>query len=94
MQVSTPSWPAAGSKTRWRKTDGNTLGCVRDDNVEVSQHFFALKITKDDLIVILKALANASVVTDPNNPQLVNVNGPADVKSLVSALDPDRASFE
>lgn len=43
MQVSTPSWPAAGSKTRPRKNDGNTLGCVKDDDVMVSQHFFALK---------------------------------------------------
>src|SRR5882724_10331 len=72
MQVTTPSWPAAGSKTHRRKTDGNTLGCIKDDNVEVSQHFFAVKLTRDDLIKVLKALKNASVVTDPTNPQIVN----------------------
>src|SRR5207253_6991089 len=44
LQVTTPSWPAAGSNKFPRKTDGNTLGCVKDDNVEVSQHFFALKL--------------------------------------------------
>jgi hypothetical protein len=43
MQVTTPSWPAAGSKSSPRKTDGNTLGCVKDNNVLVSQHFFALR---------------------------------------------------
>jgi hypothetical protein len=46
LQVSTPSWPAAGSKTHPRNSDGNTLGCVKDDDVKVSQHFFALKLTK------------------------------------------------
>jgi len=86
LQVSTPSWPASGSKGHPRKTDGNTLGCIADDDVEVSQHFFALKITKDDLVTILKALANASVVTDPGNPQLVKNGGPDDVKQLVDAL--------
>ena len=45
MQVSTPSWPAAGSAIP-RTSDGNTLGCVKDDDIEVSQHFFALKLTK------------------------------------------------
>src|SRR5271167_5276619 len=72
MQVSTPSWPAAGSATFPRKTDGNTLGCVKDNDVQVSQHFFALRLTKDDLVKVLMALNNASIVTDPKNPQLVN----------------------
>jgi hypothetical protein len=40
LQVTTPSWPAAGSANFPRKTDGNTLGCIKDDDVEVSQHFF------------------------------------------------------
>ncbi|MGA7313997.1 MAG: deoxyribonuclease II family protein [Silvibacterium sp.] len=39
MQVSTPSWPGAGSALSARR-DGNTLGCVDDNNVKVSQHFF------------------------------------------------------
>src|SRR5713101_2096898 len=47
LQVTTPSWPGAGSKSFPRRTDGNTLGCVKDDNVRVSQHFFSLKLTKD-----------------------------------------------
>jgi hypothetical protein len=42
LQVSTPSWPVSGSSSHPRKTDGNTLGCILDDNVLVSQHFFAL----------------------------------------------------
>lgn len=86
LQVSTPSWPAAGSKNFPRKTDGNTLGCVNDDNVEVSQHFFALKLTKGDLVKILTALQNASVVTDPSNAQIVNNGGPADIQKLVQNL--------
>ena len=36
LQVTTPSWPASGSSNFPRKTDGNTLGCVKDDDVEVS----------------------------------------------------------
>ena len=86
MQVSTPSWPAAGNKSSPRMKDGNTLGCVRDNDVEVSQHFFALKITKDDLLKVLAALGNSSVVTDPSNTQIVSNGGPADVQALVMAL--------
>ena len=86
LQVSTPSWPAAGSKKTPRKSDGNTLGCVKDDDVEVSQHFFSLKLTKDDLVKVLKGLANASVVTDPANKQIVRNGGPADVQKLVKTL--------
>ena len=86
MQVTTPSWPAAGSKQFPRKSDGNTLGCVKDDDVKVSQHFFSLKLTESDVIEVLKALKNASVVTDPTNHQIVNNGGPADVQSLVTSL--------
>lgn len=92
MQVSTPSWPAAGSAEFPRKTDGNTLGCVKDNDVQVSQHFFALKLSKDDLVQVLMALGNASVVTDPNNPQIVNNGGPPDVQKLVQALGVKSAS--
>src|SRR5262245_39524850 len=35
MQVTTPSWPASGSKKHPRTNDGNTLGCIDDDNVLV-----------------------------------------------------------
>jgi hypothetical protein len=86
MQVSTPSWPAAGNKSSPRKTDGNTLGCVKDNDVQVSQHFFALRLTKDDLVLVLQGLANASIVTDPTNAELVNNGGPTDVQALVSGL--------
>ncbi len=86
MQVSTPSWPAAGSKNYPRKTDGNTLGCIKDDDLEVSQHFFALRLTATDLIKILTALHNASVVTDPTNKQIVLNGGPPEIQSLVQTL--------
>jgi hypothetical protein len=92
MQVSTPDWPLSGSPKYPRKTEGNSLGCVRDDDVMVSQHFFALRLTKDDLVTVLKTLANASVVTDPKNPQIANNGGPADVQALVSALGSKSAS--
>jgi Deoxyribonuclease II len=86
LQVSTPSWPASGNSKSPRKTDGNTLGCVEDNDVEVSQHFFALKLTKSDLVKVLGALQNASVVTDPKNPQIVRNGGPPDVQKLVKTL--------
>jgi hypothetical protein len=87
LQVTTPSWPAAASKHVPRKTDGNTLGCIANDNdVKVSQHFFALKLTKDDVVKVLKALKNASVVTDPHNHQIANIGGPPDIQLLIAAL--------
>jgi len=92
MQVSTPSWPLAGSAKFPRKTDGNTLGCVKDNDVDVSQHFFALRLTKPDLVVVLQALSNASVVTDPKNPQIANNGGPPDVQALVNSLGPKSKS--
>jgi hypothetical protein len=92
LQVSTPSWPAAGSRKSPRKTDGNTLGCVKDDDVEVSQHFFALRLTKNDLVSVLKALANASIVTDPTTAQIVRNGGPSDVQALVKTLGQESKS--
>ncbi|MFI5296367.1 MAG: deoxyribonuclease II family protein [Thermodesulfovibrionales bacterium] len=86
MQVSTPSWPASGSSSSPRNSDGNTLGCIDDNNVKVSQHFFALKLNKDDLTKVLQALQNASVVTDPTNRQVVRNGGPSDVQGLVKKL--------
>jgi hypothetical protein len=76
MQVSTPSWPAAGSKAYPRKNDGNTLGCIADNDVLVSQHFFAVKLDRAGVAMMLQALANASIATDPNNPQVVRNGGP------------------
>ncbi len=86
MQVSTPSWPASGSKAFPRRSDGNTLGCVLDNDVKVSQHFFALRLSKDDLIMVLKSLQNASVVTDPFDHQIVRNGGPVEVQELVKQL--------
>lgn len=92
MQVSTPSWPASGNKKYPRQTDGNTLGCIKDDDIEVSQHFFALKLTPDDLIKVLKSLKNSSIVTDPNNKQIVLNGGPMAVQTLVKTLGKESRS--
>lgn len=86
LQVTTPSWPAAGSTANPRADDGNTLGCVSDNDVKVSQDFFSLRLSEPDLENVLDALANASVVTDIANPQLVNNGGPAAIQQRVSAL--------
>jgi hypothetical protein len=86
LQVSTPSWPGSGSDLFPRRVDGNTLGCIQDNDVMVSQHFFALKLNKDDVVTVLKALQNASVVTDPTKQELVNNGGPADIQALVKLL--------
>lgn len=86
LQVTTPSWPGSGNQEHPRKADGNTLGCVSDDNVKYSQHFFALRLNKDDLVKVLRALQNASVATDPTLVQIVDNGGPEDVQSLVGGL--------
>ena len=87
IQVTTPSWPAAGSASRPRAA-GNTLGCVgNDDNASNAQDFFSLKLTPDDVKAVLHALAVASVSTDVSNPQIVNpAAGPPDDSALVGAL--------
>lgn len=86
LQVSTPSWPGSGSHDHPRSDDGNSLGCIEDDDVKVSQHFFAVKLDKADVEAVLRGLANASVVTDTGDAQLVHNGGPSDIQSLVSAL--------
>jgi hypothetical protein len=86
MQVSTPSWPGSGTNQIKRKT-GNTLGCISsNNNLLASQHFFALKLTKDDLVKVLNALTLAKVVTDPTKLQIVRNGGPPDVQALVRQL--------
>lgn len=85
-QVTTPDWPGSGSKAHPRQSRGNTLSCTEDNDVLVSQHFFAPTLSESDLVKVLKALANASVVTDPTNPQIVRNGWPADVQTLVSHL--------
>lgn len=94
LQVSTPSWPASGSKTYPRKA-GNTLGCISDDDdIEVAQHFFALKITKADLTAVLQAIGNASVCTKITEPQIVNNGGPKDIQALVKKLGKESDSTQ
>jgi hypothetical protein len=86
LQVTTPSWPGSGSAAHPRAA-GNTLGCVsNDNNIKFSQHFFALRLTRDDLAKVLKAMGNASVATDPGQAQIVVNGGPSDIQSLVAAL--------
>ena len=70
VQVSTPAWPGAGSARAPRQGDGNTLGCAAGNNVMFSQHFFALRLTPQDVAQVLTGLANASVATDVTIPQL------------------------
>jgi hypothetical protein len=87
MQVSTPSWPGSGSRDNPRKRDGNTLGCVATtNNLKFSQHFFALRLAKDDVVTVLTALQNASIGTDPADPELVSNGGPEDIQRLVEEL--------
>lgn len=102
LQVTTPSWPGAGSAAHPRH-DGNTLGCVSDDNdVGNAQDFFALRLNHDDVKVILHALAVASVSTDIANPQIVAAGGGGtgandDLAPLVSALgrvSPDKTYLD
>ena len=86
MQVTTPSWPSAGNRDHPRQTDGNSLGCISDNDVQVSQHFFSLRLSKSDVVAVLQALGNANVVTDINNPQLVSSGGPVEIQAEVQKL--------
>jgi hypothetical protein len=86
LQVSTPSWPASGSRKHPRQNDGNTLGYIDDDDIEVSQHFFSLKLSPADLQVILAGLVNAHVGTDKSKAELVNNGGPDAIQGLVEQL--------
>lgn len=87
LQVTTPDWPGAGSAAVPRARDGNTLGCEHaTNNVLVGQHFFALKLSPQDTGLVLDALANASVVTDPANPQIAQLGGPSDLVAKARLL--------
>lgn len=94
LQVSTPSWPGSGSRAHPRQGDGNTLGYVNDDDIMVSQHFFALRLDAGDLVAVLEALVTARVATDPSIASLVRSGGPADVKALVARLGTHPAGAE
>jgi hypothetical protein len=95
MQVSTPAWPISGSANAARQS-GNTLGCIKSpDNLLFSQHFFALLLSKDDVVIVLKGLVNAGVPTDNSDgSMMVSNGGPADIQRLVSSLgtEPDKAT--
>lgn len=92
LQVTTPDWPGAGSAAHPRegmpgeKGDGNTLGCVGDNNVKFSQHFFALRLSKEDVAKVLRALANASVATSNAGHLIDDQNGPDELKELADSL--------
>lgn len=88
IQVSTPGWPGSGSSRFPRTTNGNTLGCVQgDDDIEYSQHFFALKLSPADVTTVLGGLVNASAPLAKKTPQRFNVgSGPANLSSLASSL--------
>ncbi|WP_093167702.1 hypothetical protein [Variovorax sp. YR216] len=80
LLVTTPSWPGSGSANFPRGPGGNTLGCItQTNNVLVSQHFFALRLTRQDVSQVLDALANASVVTNLQDPRLVHSGGPSEI---------------
>jgi hypothetical protein len=86
IQVSTPSWPGSASKLHPRQNDGNTLGCINDDDIEVSQHFFSVKLNCQDVISVIEVLQNSSIVTDINQPSIVNNGGPQAIQELVKQL--------
>ncbi|GHA13595.1 hypothetical protein GCM10008090_24160 [Arenicella chitinivorans] len=87
LQVTTPAWPGAGNQQHPRQAGGNTLGCVSlDDDIAVAQHFFALRLSPEDLAHVIAGLANASVVTDVGQPQLVRNGGPDSIQLLVQTL--------
>ncbi len=96
MQVSTPSWPVSGSANAPRDR-GNTLGCLKSpDNVLLSQHFFALLLSKEDVVNLLKGLVNAGVATAniEDSMMMISNGGPSDIQSLVSSLGqrPDKTT--
>jgi len=97
MQVSTPNWPGAGSKRAPRQNNGNTLGCLTEDgqkpqdNVLFSQHFFSLKLNKEDVLKVLAALQYAGALTEhdataTDRDQVINNGGPAEISQKVDEL--------
>jgi hypothetical protein len=87
MQVSTPSWPISGNPKTPRPS-GNSLGCYHGaDNVELSQHFFALALTEPDVETVLSGLANAGVATNKSEGSMMLSNGgPEAIQTLVKSL--------
>jgi hypothetical protein len=77
MQVTTPDWPGAGSKHSPRQDEGNTLGCTKKDNdIKVSQHFFALNLSKIALDWMLQEAKAAGLLIDDNKEkEVLGVSG-------------------
>jgi len=86
MQVTTPNWPGFAASSPPRPM-GNTLGCIsKDNNIQYSQHFFALKLNKDDVGVVLDALRKSAAPTSKTHPEIVRNGGPQDIQLHVQAL--------
>lgn len=90
LQVSTPDWPGSATKTVSRQ-EGNSLGCLNVNNTQMSQHFFALKLTHEDVLKVLSALREEAAVTvddekDDAFVQIKNSGGPADIKEALTLL--------
>lgn len=90
LQVTTPAWPGSGS-ARAPAQYGNTLGCLTPpirNNLAHAQHFFALRLSAQDVEAVLAALANASVYTiiDPAHPQFASIGGPPRIQALARRL--------
>ena len=84
--------PVRGTAAAPRAEDGNTLGCVDDNDVKSSQHFFAVRLNPNDVAAVLDALANASVVTNVSNPQLARIGGPPELQQRALMLGKKSAS--
>ena len=95
IQVTTPSWPGVATRKFDRKA-GNTLGCIKKpNNIQNAQHFFALKLNQQDLLDVLDALENASVVTDVSKLELVSITGSSkDIRDRVMQLGQKSDSTE
>jgi hypothetical protein len=88
LQVTTPSWPHSGS-ARDVNPLGNTLGCINRDNpIKYSQHFFAVRLSKADVVLMLQSLANAGIATVPGVDQVFHIRAqsPADLAQLAGVL--------
>jgi hypothetical protein len=88
LQVSTPGWPGAGNVRHQRVGDGNTLGCLTKigNNMQFAQHFFALKLSPGDVVLVLQALVNARVVTTASESIIRHVGGPAPIQAAAAGL--------
>lgn len=88
IQVTTPSWPGSGGVRAPRVGDGNTLGCVKRNNLLYAQHFFALRLSPADTGAVLRAAYNAGVPTLPNLQQLVHLRpgSPQELTDIAKGL--------